>query len=264
MLRWFAILALVCLLSLPVAAQDQAVLSLKTRAAALQTGQEYEITIQLDSVTNLWLANVEITYDPALLYVIGTKAGSPVKLGTLFAASSSVVVRNTVQRGQIVFTSSLLAPANPASGSGAIGTFRVYPLTSGTTRLSFTKAELTRVTFTGEGDNRVGGNPQAIPFSPVYLDLTISGNPVEPPIEATATPAPTSTPETRVGQNLPTAEPTLVNLAAAPTPLSETPVATTTQVASSPDSTVLLIAIALMIIGAIGLIALLVFWRRRR
>jgi hypothetical protein len=260
--KLIAAFALICLLALPAAAQEQAVLSLQTGTTMLQTGQEYDVTIRLDGVTDLWLANVEIQYDPALLYIIGTKAGSPVHQGALFApAETSVVVRNKVERNSLLYTLSMLAPANPVSGSGDIGTFRVYPLAPGTARLSFTRAELTRVSFTGEGENRIGGNPQAIPFAPVYLDLTISGSPVQPPSEATATPAPTDTPEARVGQNLPTAEATLVNLAAAPTPAaSPAPVGDNAPV-SSP---LLLAAIGLMLIGAIGLIVVIVLARRRR
>lgn len=262
LLRVFIILALACLLALPAAAQNPAVLSLQTDSTTLQTGQEYAITIRLDGVADLWLANVEIQYDPALLYIIGTSAGSPVKPGTLLDPAASVVIRNTAQRGQIVYTLSLLAPANPASGSGVVGTFRVYPLAPGAARVSFTRAELTTVTFTGEGENRVGGNPQPIPFTPVYLDLTITGSPVEPPSEATATPAPTDTPDARVGSSLPTAAPTLVNLAAAPTSaLAPSPAGDS---APGSDSTLLLAAVGLMLLGALGLIAVIAAARRRR
>jgi len=267
MLRRLIVLALVGLLALPAAAQNPAVLSLQTGTAALQTGQEYEITIRLEGVADLWLANVEIQYDPALLYIIGTKAGSPVKAGTLLDPAASVVIRNTAQRGQLIYTASLLAPANPVSGSGAVGTFRVYPLAPGAARLSFTRAELTTVTFTGEGDNRVGGNPQPIPFTPVYLDLTITGSPVEPPPEATATPAPTDTPDARVGPAQPTAAPTLVNVAAPPTPEALTPDPSPEgrgENTGASDMPLLLAAIGLMLVGALGLIAVIVKARRRR
>jgi hypothetical protein len=261
--RFFAALVFLWLFIQPAAAQDKAVLSLQAPGTALQTGQEYVVNIQLDGVSELWVANVEISYDPSLLYIIGTKAGSPVKGGTLFDASTSVVIRNTVQQGTILYTTSLLAPANPGSGNGTIGTFRVYPLKAGTTRLSFTKAVLTRVTFSGEGDNRVGSNPQPIAFAPVYLEVTLSGDTVEPPSEATATPAPTETPGARGGPSLATGEPTLVNLAAAPT-IQVTAVPTAASEAPSSNSPLLIGAVAIMVIAGIGLLILLVVWRRRR
>jgi hypothetical protein len=159
-------------------AQDQATLSLTTSTTALQTGQEYEIAIRLDNAPDVWVTSLEITYDPSVLYILGTRSGSPIRQGDLFAPpEATVVVRNSVQADRMVYTISMLAPAAPARGSGVVGTFRIYPLTSGTTQLTFSQADLTALTFTGEGAERTGSNPQPVAFTPVLLEVTPATGP---------------------------------------------------------------------------------------
>jgi hypothetical protein len=209
----------------------------------------------------VWVTSLEITYDPTLLYIIGTQSGSPIRQGDLFTPlESTVVVRNSVQEDKLVYTISMLSPAAPARGSGVIGAFRVYPLASGTTQLVFSQAELTTVTFTGEGAERSGGNPQPVAFTPVLLDLTISGETVQPPSEATATPEPTAT-VAQGGNVPPTQEATLVNVTAAPESLAT--LALPAEAPAPGPSTGLLLAIAAVVIGAIGLLVLFLVSRRR-
>src|SRR5258708_18260751 len=125
-----------------------ALLSLQSSATDVQTGQEYAVNVQVDNVSELWLADLQIQYDPKLIYVIGTKAGSPVKPGSFLApADSTAVVQDTVAAGSLSYTVSMLAPANPVAGSGSIGSFQVYPLAAGTTQITFTKADLLKVHF---------------------------------------------------------------------------------------------------------------------
>jgi hypothetical protein len=206
------------LLAGPARAQSQAILSLETTTTALQTGQFYEVNVRLDEAAEVWLADIEISYDPALLYVVGTVSGQPIQQGPFFDPGSSVVVRNGVQDNLLVYTISLLAPADPASGGGVVGTFRIYPLGPGTTQLLFSRAELDKAIFEERDGQRVGVGAEALPFTPVLLELTISGDPVPPPSEATATPLPTETFVPQPGEVGPTPEPTLVNVTAAPRP----------------------------------------------
>src|SRR5690606_23227664 len=148
----------------------------------------------------VWLLNVEVEYDPALLYIIGTQSGSPVQQGALFNREQSVVVRNNIQRTKLNYTISMLAPADPASCDGIVDVLRSYPLTAGTTTLRFSRAEAVRVQFSGEGDQRTAGEQENLTVTPVLLELTISGDTVQPPSEATATPEPTATPDPRAGR----------------------------------------------------------------
>jgi hypothetical protein len=164
-------------------------------ADTLQTGQYYDVTIQLDTVPEAWLASIEIGYDPDMLYIEGTQSRQPpITPGTFFGTENTTIVRNLTTNNQLNYVISLVAPAEIVAGSGTLGTFRVYPLQAGTTELSFITAELGTVTFTQVGDQRVGSDPRAVPVTTTDLQLTITGDTVTPIPEATATPAPTETP----------------------------------------------------------------------
>lgn len=240
------------------AAQEQTQLSLQTDTTQMQTGQEYTVQIRLDNVPSLWLASLDISYDPNRLYVIGTKSGSPARPGDFFTASSSVVIFNSVEMATIHYTISQLAPADVIRGSGVIGTFRVYPLQPGPTTLTFRRAELRTATISGEGANRTASDPQPVNYVPVLLELNITGETVEPPAEATATPAPTETTSFVPGATQPPQATALVNVTAAPV----TPTAPT---APQADNTPLLaVAIGAMGIGLVGLLVVLMMWRRSR
>lgn len=208
------------LAGLPVFAQEQTTyLSLQADTTELQTGQEYTISIRVDNVPELWLATVEIAYDPEKLYVMGTVSGQPVSIGPFFSEGPALDVRNVVENNRISYTVSQLAPAEVLGGSGVLGTFRIFPIAPGKTTLSFRQANITTMTFTGEGDQRVGSDPQPVPFTPVLLELNITGDPVAPPVEATPTPLPTETPvgPAEAAAQLPTQLPTLENIPGIPT-----------------------------------------------
>jgi cohesin domain-containing protein len=232
------------------AQESPALLSLTAETTALQTGQEYEVTIRIDGAPDFWLADMEISYDPSLIYVMGTKAGSPVRAGALFEGTGALTVRNIVQGNRVLFTVSKAGEVPSAAGSGVIGVFRIYPLASGTTRLQFARGELRKLNAAQDGTDPVA-------FTPVLLDLSITGSPVEPPNEATATPAPTDTPTVQPQSNLPTqpAQATLVNVTVAPV---------TPQAAAQNTSPALLIALVVMVVGALGTGLTIFFWARSR
>lgn len=247
---------------LPLAAQEApAYLSLQSDSPALTTGQVYELRIQVDAVVDLWLASVTLAYDPAQLYVMGTAAGSPVQGGAFFPANTSIIALNTVQAGQVRYAISQLAPAGALSGSGVIGTLRVYPLQPGPAEITFASAELIAARFSGAGAARTAEN-RPLAFLPVRLALNITGDPVAVPAEATATPAPAPTAIPFQGQGG-AVPPTLANLDALPTaaagealtPLSVPAVATMDRS-----------GLALLAAGLIGLAlaGLALLWRRRR
>jgi hypothetical protein len=263
---WIGLL-FVSLLVGPALAQDQTYLSLQTDTTALQTGQEYAVRLRVDGAPAFWMVSAVIEYDPALIYVMGTKAGSPVTIGSMFSGESSTTVRNFVNSGRLEYTASQLAPADLISGSGELGVFRIYPLAPGTTTLRFYEARLTTITFSGEGENRQASDPSDVPFAPVLLELTITGDPVEPPSEATATPTLTPTPFLDVGgdEDGPSG-PGLENVTMVPT----TPAAPSADTATAQDTdddsntTLLLIVAGVAIIGVILLAALLLVARSRR
>jgi hypothetical protein len=244
------------------AAQEQLVLSFETAKTDLQTGQVYNINIRVDGASQLWVVSLEIGYNPQQLYVMGTKSGAPVQLSGLFAGDA-LVVRNQVSGERLLFAASRIPPGQPIDGGGVIGAFRVYPLMPGKTTLTFSRAELVKLLPKGDGtyDQQTVSS-----FTPVLLELNVTGDPVQPPSEATATPLPTETftPAPTVLVQGATEQPTLVNVTAAPgtTPLATLPVPTEE---GSSGSNLLPIALAIMVVGALGVaVVAFLWWRSRR
>lgn len=268
---WLALAAVVLLLAGPLAAQDQPTtfLSLQIDDTNLQTGQFYEVTILLENVTDFWLIDADITYDPERLYISGTESGSPVRGGDVWAEGPAVRVFNRVEDDTLRFSASLVNPAEPFDGTGTLGTFVIYPLSAGTVQLAFPRAEMRAVQFEDTDEGRLPvGPPQVIEFAPVLLELTITGDTVEPPPEATATPTPTATATEIELTSAPTAtlEPTRVNITRAPA--TTTVEATAEPSAEQPEaadtaSPLIPILIAVMVVSVVGLAVLLVLSRRR-
>jgi hypothetical protein len=264
---WTTFVAFIVLLTcqiVPSSAQEGAFLSLESDTTDLKTGQFYDVRIRIDGVTDFWSANINIAYDSSLIYVVGTRSGSPVQQGEFFSPGPAVVLRDFVKNNLITYTVSLLAPAEPLNGGGVIGTFRIYPLAPGSAPILFSQADLVKVKYV-ETDTTTNRVPEAFSFTPVLLDLTITGDPVEPPPEATATPVPTLTPspDVAVTDAIATVQPTLVNVTAAPrTPTQEATLApdTTSQGGNST------LTIALIVLGISGIVLLLLglAWLRSR
>lgn len=254
-MRKFFIL-LLFLFGSSLSAQSTILLSLETSSTSLQTGQYYDVNLRIDDATELWLATMQIRYDPAMIYIVGTKAGSPVQQGSLFNPNSSVSFYNRIEGGLLFYSISMLAPAEPVTGDGIAGTIRIYPLQAGQTQLTFNQAEMSHALFEMRDGQRVGVGAESLAFTAVLLELSITGETVEEPSEATATPLPTETPGIAT-QDFPTEVPTLVNVTAAPrTPEPNEPIAV------SDDSLLLYLAIALVAVGGIG--AGIIFWMMRR
>jgi hypothetical protein len=246
-------------------AQSTTFLSLETATTSLQTGQSYEVNIRLGDAAEVWLADMQISYDPSMIYVMGTKSGSPITQGILFNPGASAVIRNEVKEGLVFYTLSMLTPAEPINGSGVIGTLRIYPLAPGQTQLTFSRGELSKAIFEVRDGQRVGVGSEELAFTPVLLDLIISGQAVEPPSEATATPLPTETPIAAAAGIFPTEEPTLVNVTAAPrTPEILATLEVPTADTGSRSSLPLILAIVVMLIGGIGTVITLMLIRRRK
>lgn len=243
------------------AAQEGAFISLSTETTTLQTGQVYEIQIVVENVVDLWAAELEIGYDPNLLYIIGTRSGQPVQPGALLSDKQVLAPRNRVEQDAIFYTVSLLAPEEPISGTGVLATLRVAPLQAGTTQLVFRQANLAAVTFQGTGESRVAGEPQTLAVTPVLLELSAQGETVAPPPEVTATPQPTPTLILPEGTDEATAEveATLANITRAPADIP-TPVPAEASGLSSP---IVIGAVVVLVITGVGLLALVFVYLRR-
>lgn len=242
------------------AAQGQTVIRLDMPSTTLQTGQYYDVAIRIENAPQFWALDVTLAYDPAAIYVVGTKAGSPIAAGELFSGITAIVVKNAVQAGTVQYTISKVGETAPAEGSGVIGTFRIYPLKPGPVRLQFPRLQV--VGLSSYDANATDVTTQAVTVAPALLDLTITGDPVAPPNEATATPQPTEGPTQNapnITRNAPTAVPTLENIVFA----TQTPVPLTLQeVPEAPSNSGLLVIGAVLL--ALIVIAVGVMMRLRR
>lgn len=265
----FSLIVLVSVL--PMSAQET-FLSLQSDTTALQTGQLYTVTIQLDAIQELWLADIDLRYDPSVLYIIGTASGQPVTAGEIFGAGS-LTLDNRVEEDTLFYTASRVAPQDPFSGSGVLGTFQIFPLKAGTTQLVFRTAQMTKVNFVDQNGRRVGESTTSLSFTPVLLELTITGSPATPPPEftATPTPSPTTDPALLPAEGTAPVEPTLVNMTAAPRPsgapsASPTPLTLLTTPTAPADASgvwrVGMIALGIIGLALVGLGVLL--WSRRK
>jgi hypothetical protein len=229
----------------------------------LQTGQYYDLIVRLDA-RDVWAFTLELAYDPQKIYIVGTQAGSPFQnIGALSEAEGAILI-NRVASDRVQFVYSRLAPANSANYAQDIIKLRLYPISPGPTTLKLSNAEASRVVFQGAGEQRTVTQVIPLKVAANELLLTISGEAVEPPLEATATPAPTvdvapSTPPA-VPLNRGTGGGVALLDAATPTPslglLTELPPV-------EGNLSLLLLALLVIGIGAAGLIGLFV-WQRKR
>ncbi len=248
----------------PSIAQSNTILALQADSASMETGQYYPVSVYLQDVNEVWQINAEIEYDPNLVYVIGTIAGSPMSSGDFFGDEPAIMIRNDVTTGQITFTHSLVAPATPKSGSGIVATFQIYPLAAGTTQIRFSAADLTKVNFTESGDgSRTVESTEELPVLPALIELNIAGETVEPPDESTPTPAASETPDVVGRGEDATVEPTLINITLAAPDTMPTLIPQLEDDDGSGTLPTLPIAIGLLVVGILGGIILLVMSRRQ-
>ncbi len=235
----------------------------------MQTGERYTIRIEVRDVAELWSGEMRIAYDPQQIYVVGTKAGSPVSVEGLMSEGGDTVFNSVNDTTGILHAGlSMFSPAEPINGSGVVATFDIVPLLSGTAEFRFTEAQLLSIDFeTNAEGQRIGSNPTQIEFLPVLLNVTVEGDPATPPSEATATPTPTATanPDLIAGELTQEVEPTLVNITAAPvTATVEASTESPDSEASSGSNILLMFAVGLVIVSGIGLVIVFFVARRRQ
>lgn len=263
-MRYWLILLLVAGFASQSFAQDNTLLQLSMDETSLETGQRYEVRIEVQNIEALWAADIHIAYDPSQIYIIGTESGSPVRLGDFLQGGDIIFNRLDAESGDLQYAFSIFSPADPVNGSGVLGRFEIVPLLAGTAQLRFSTAQVSSVEFiTDEAGQRLGGNAIDIAFLPVLLEVQTSGEPATPPSEATATPTATATLDPiLLGEEVTEAaiEATLVNVTAAPRTASPDTAIVEAGESSQP---IFFMAIGITILAAIGLLVLFVLWRRR-
>lgn len=139
--RLFTALILILCLGLPaVVALAQpgtgnATVEIRPPSGAFLPGDEFDVEVWATEVDGLYGADIQLRFDSARLAVIGA-AITP--RGDLL--QPDFVVRQQVDNtaGTIWYAATQLAPTAPASGSGALFSFRFKVLDDGITRVAIT------------------------------------------------------------------------------------------------------------------------------
>ncbi|GAB4439274.1 MAG: hypothetical protein Kow0031_21150 [Anaerolineae bacterium] len=115
------------LLITPAQAQSEPDTTLSLENVPLQDERLLVVNIQLGNITDLYGAEVQLTYDPARLRVRDDNRrldGIQISPGPLIAGDDRFVVNNQASpnSGDINFAFTLLKPAKPISGEGVLAT----------------------------------------------------------------------------------------------------------------------------------------------
>ncbi len=103
--------------------------------------------VMAENVTDLYGAEFRLSYDPALLMVQDVNSnqdGVQIEPGTLLPVDQGFVVANQVDatEGTITFAMTLLNPAPPATGTGALARVTFSPLQNSSTTIDVAHAKL--------------------------------------------------------------------------------------------------------------------------
>ncbi|MDY0018764.1 MAG: LysM peptidoglycan-binding domain-containing protein [Anaerolineae bacterium] len=166
---------------LPVNAQGT-VVRVAPAAATVVQGATVAVTIQIDNVSNLFGAEVHLTFDPALIEVVDADvntAGTQIGHGGFL--SPDFVARNEVNQaaGTIDYAISQMPDHAAATGSGVLATITFRGKSAGSSAVAITTALLADSNGAGITAATVNGT----------IQVTASGD------TATVTPTPTATPE---------------------------------------------------------------------
>jgi len=226
-----AILALVCIFVVPTMASDSplgpgvlagATVRISPASASVEVGDSVTVDVYIQDIVDLYGAEVQLSFDPALLEAQEIINGSVPVPG--------FVIKNVDNSaGTVSYAITQMNPAEPYTGSGTVFRIRFLGKSPGTSAVAFTFQKfLTRdievIPVTpqpGEVTVAVGGPPTATPMTPT---ATATSTPMTPTATATSTPmTPTATA---------TSTPVTPTATATATPV--TPTATATPVTPSP------------------------------
>ena len=192
-------------------------------SSEVAVGGTTTVNIRIDNVSDLFGAEVHLTFDPALLEVVDANPSTAkveIQPGTFL--SPDFTAQNEVDQaaGKIDFAIALMPPQPLANGSGVLATITFRGKAANTSAIRFVNVLLAA--------------PEGVPISASTQDGSITVTPdITPTMTPTATPTATPVTETPT----PTATPTTATPTSTPTAPTETPTATPTVMPTSPPGT---------------------------
>jgi len=145
---WLILAVLAALLPASVMAQGGTVISFSPSLVVADVGDMVNIDLVITDASDLYGAEVHISFDPALLQVLDDDPAEPgvqILPGSLFPKSDpSYIVQNIADNtaGTLDFAITLLAPEAPLNGSGTLATVRFAAQAAGTAQLEWTSTLL--------------------------------------------------------------------------------------------------------------------------
>jgi len=136
------------------------VIYLDPGSVSLPVGEEADIHVRVDNVTDLYGVEFHIHYNPTILQVLdadGSLAGTQIVVGSFLSPDSVTQHEVDDGAGAIHIAYSQQAPAPPKSGGGIVARFRVRALASGATALAIQDTGLTNVSAEGMPHGAGGG-----------------------------------------------------------------------------------------------------------
>lgn len=138
----FALLCLAILLTSKgqAQAQETAEVWLQPQTLSLNQGQKNSVVVRIESAANLYGVQIELFFDAAKIKILDAnqaKAGIQIHHGDLLPFDEAFVAANEANNeiGTLTYALTLLAPAEPAAGSGTLIEFEVEALQDGDSEL---------------------------------------------------------------------------------------------------------------------------------
>jgi hypothetical protein len=175
------------------------IIRIKPEILRLNPGQEANITIAIDSASNLYGFELHLKFDSTIIQVVDSDSDLPgvqVHPGDIFDLNQTFLVINQVdnETGEITYAITLLAPASPVTGDGTLIQFDIQAAAVGTSALELVDVIMASpdgeaLPFT-EFDGQVIVEADEI-GSPIPTQIPVSSP--TPPQSFTETPSPTTT-----------------------------------------------------------------------
>jgi hypothetical protein len=173
---FWALILMVALLPVGVWA-DGTTVSFEPSSATAEIGDTVNVDVRIANVSNMYGAEVHITFDPARLQVLDDDLDTPgvqILPGSFFPKTDPVfIVLNEADNtaGTIDFAIALLAPESPLSGTGTLATIRFAAQMAGTAQLGWSSTKL--------------ATPDGLPIAHTTANgqISISVPPTPPPPE---------------------------------------------------------------------------------
>jgi LysM repeat protein len=167
-------------------------------SSTIAVGETVTLDVQIQSVTNLYGAEVRLSFDPMRLQVqdaMAYQTGVQVQPGTFPNPADGFVAVNSVDNaaGTIVYAITLLAPAAPVSGDGILARIVFQGVSGGSASVIFTSVSLldnlTQPISASTGNATITVTGGTTPVPPTPTPTTVPPTPGPSP-----TPSPTATP----------------------------------------------------------------------